>query len=53
MMRPAYPLPPPPPPCDLQLTNGGQGIPHPYIQKVGDAGDISRPIFWIFRQILG
>ena len=25
----------------------------PYILKVGDAGDISPPIFWIFRQILG
>ena len=25
----------------------------PYIQKAGDAGDISPPIFWIFRQILG
>ena len=24
-----------------------------YIQKAGDAGDISPPIFWIFRQILG
>ena len=24
-----------------------------YILKVGDAGDISPPIFWIFRQILG
>ena len=24
-----------------------------YMQKAGDTGDISPPIFWIFRQILG
>ena len=24
-----------------------------YMEKTGDAGDISPPIFWIFRQILG
>ena len=39
--------------CDKEQQQQELGILVAYILKVGDAGDISTPYFWIFRQILG